>query len=102
MKILVKGNHHVLGRGDKVFDDIEMAKEYEGGLIHFGYDNVEMVPKLSQDEIAELSKKVLPDVMMFGDDFAWCPICRKIQPIYTDWRSDGILKCEICEFILEA
>ena len=46
MTIIVLGDHPVLGNGDKVFDDIELAKEYEGGLIHYGFDNVEIKPLL--------------------------------------------------------
>ena len=40
MKIIVTGEHSVLGSGDKLFDDLEAAKDYEGGLIHYGFDNV--------------------------------------------------------------
>jgi hypothetical protein len=44
MTVIVVGDHSVLGNGDKVFDDIKLAKEYEGGLIHYGFENVEIKP----------------------------------------------------------
>lgn len=44
MTVIVVGNHPVLGKGDKVFENIELAEEYEGGLIHYGFENVEIKP----------------------------------------------------------
>ena len=44
MTVIVVGNHPVLGKGDKIFENIELAEEYEGGLIHYGFEDVEIKP----------------------------------------------------------
>ena len=102
MKILVTGNHPILkSESSANFDDPLLAKEYHDTLFEAGYDNLEMKPLLSEAETEELAKKVLPDVMMFGDDFAYCPECNLITSVFTDWRDAGSLKCEECNFVLE-
>lgn len=58
MTVIVVGNHPVLGNGDKIFENIELAEEYEGGLIHFGFENVEIKPlKLGNKQIEILNFK---------------------------------------------
>jgi hypothetical protein len=57
MTVIVVGDHPVLGNGDKVFDDIELAEEYEGGLIHYGFENVEIKPLILNAKQKECLKR---------------------------------------------
>ena len=55
MTVIVIGDHPILKRPDKCFDDPELAKEYAGQLIHAGYENVEVKPL----ELTEKQKAAL-------------------------------------------
>lgn len=101
MRILVKGDHPIFSRPDKIFNDPFLAGEYFNELFEAGYENLEMKPMdLSDKETKELVDKIIAEVLI-TDDFMWCPMCQKIQPVFTDWRADAVLKCEECQYILE-
>jgi hypothetical protein len=100
MRIVVKGDHPILKRPDKIFTDPALATEYFNELFEAGYENLEMTPYLTDNESEELVHKIMGDVLL-ADDFMFCPECKKVCPVYTDWSQGAILKCENCEMVLE-
>ena len=61
MRVIVRGDHPIFKRPDKVFTDDELAKEYAGELIHAGYENVCIEPL----PLGEIQKAILKDIENF-------------------------------------
>lgn len=101
MRILVKGDHPIFSRPDKIFKDPFLAGEYFNELFEAGYDNIQMKPMdLTEKETKELADEIIAEVLI-TDDYMFCPVCQKIQGVFTDWKDGAVLKCETCNYIVE-
>jgi formylmethanofuran dehydrogenase subunit E len=90
MEILVKGDHPIFKRPDKVFKDPELAKEYFNELLEVGYENVEMVPldadaakvKKALDENSYMCHdccETFPESKAAPEGHNACPMCHSHQ-----------------------
>lgn len=65
--------------------------------------NGHTIDELTDEELTALvrGEKTEEQIWSERDGKLYCDECGEMQDIYTDWKSDGVVRCEKCDNVLE-
>jgi hypothetical protein len=109
MKYLVKGDHPIFGRPDKIFEDYDKAVKYKDVLLDTGFCNVELkiIEEEENDEevreminyfISEMNRKVIDILKLTGEDLETVEKYIESMVNKTPWFQSNM---EVIDAVLE-